>query len=189
MKPRNPSSPSPPEDQANLAERATRLGEHLHTACAVAHVVRRVVLGDELRLRDLWMRGEQAGPHLVHEMLDRAAVELVERTLDLVAHRARAEKTDPLRDPVAQIGVAPVRVEMDGQRPIDELGEGRVIITGERGERAPGGLYEDHAFPAALSGGDPRLAGVDVERDPRDPAVAPRRAEKGLAPPPLAGSG
>src|SRR5207249_859814 len=98
-----------------------------------------------------------------HEMLDRPAVELVERTLDLVAHRARSEKTDALRDPVTQICVAPVRVEMDGQRAIDELGEGRVIVTGECGERAPGGLHEHHAFPAALSAGDPRLAGVDAE--------------------------
>src|SRR5207245_5535197 len=146
-----------------------------------------VVLGNELQLSEMWVRREQAGPHLVHEVLYRPAVEFMERVLDLVPPRARAEKTHALRDPVAQIRVTPVRVEMDRERPIDELGEGRVIVAGECGERAPGGLHEGHALPAALRSGHPGLAGIDLERYPSDRAVASRRTEQDLARPALTG--
>src|SRR5256886_11585818 len=117
------------DHKADLPKGAPRFSEDPPPAGAVAHVVGRVVLSDELYLRELSVRGEQARADLVDQVLDRAAVEFVEDPLDLVTNGSRSEKARPLRDSVAQIAVTPVHVHADRQGPIGELGERRVIVA------------------------------------------------------------
>src|SRR5256885_16729696 len=80
------------EHQADLSKGGPRFSEDPHPAGAVAHVVRRVVLSDELDLRELSVRGEQPRADLVDQVLDRTAVEFVEDPLDLVTNGSRSEK-------------------------------------------------------------------------------------------------
>src|SRR5438093_8658401 len=169
------------EHQADLSEGGPRFSEDLHPAGAVAHVVRRVVLSDELDLRELSVRGEQPRADLVDQVLDRAAVEFVEDPLDLVTNGSRSEKARPLRDSVAQIAVTPVHVHPNRKGPIGELGERRVIVARERRERAPRGLYEPHPFPTAPRGGDLSFSANGVDRDLCDRTVRSRRAEENVA--------
>src|SRR5467141_1024747 len=114
-------------------------------------------------------------------MLYRAAVELVEDALDLVAHRARPEKPATFSDAVLQIAVAPVRVHTDCQRAVGELGERRVVVPSKGRERASRGLYEDHAFPTAPRGGDLGSSADGINGDLGERAIAACRAEEDIA--------
>src|SRR3982750_2323898 len=110
----------PAEYEPDHAERSAWLGEHAHAAGALVHRVGRLVLRRELDLRELAVRGEQPCAHLVDEVLDRAAVELMERALELIADGARAKDAKPFGDAVAKIAVPPPGVEVDRERPVDE---------------------------------------------------------------------
>ena len=67
-------------------------------------------------------------------MLDRAAVELVEDTFDLVTDRPWSKKSGTLRYAIGQIGVPPVHVHADRERAIREVRKGGVVIARERRE-------------------------------------------------------
>src|SRR2546423_11973100 len=101
------------EYEADLSEGCPWLGEHPDATRAVAHVVWRVVFGDELDLLELRVCREQARADLVDQMLDRTAIEIVEDALDLVADRARPEKAGAFGHAVPQIPVTPVHVHPD----------------------------------------------------------------------------
>src|SRR6266568_3953008 len=111
-------------------------------------------------------------------MLDRAAVELVEDALDLVADGQGSEEAGGFGHAVLQIAIAPEHVHSDRERAIAELGEGRVVVPRERRERAARRLDELQSLPAASSGGDLGFSADPVDRDLRDGAVAPCGTEE-----------
>src|SRR6267378_187120 len=167
--------------EADLSEGSPWFREDPDTASAVAHVVGRVILRYELDLLELRVRREKASADLVDEVLDRAAVELVEDAFDLVTDGPRPKEPGPFGHPVLQIAVAPVHVHMDRERSIRELGKRRVVVTCERRERAPRCLDQRHAFPTASRGGDLGPAADHVYGDLRDCVVAAGHAEQHLA--------
>src|SRR4030081_209313 len=109
------------QDETDLSEGRARFREDPDAAGAIPHVIGCVILRDELDLLELSVRREKACADLVNEVLDRAAVELVEDSLDLVTDGSGPEKAGTLRHPVFQIAVAPVHVHPDRQWAIAEL--------------------------------------------------------------------
>src|SRR6266849_3203844 len=167
-------SPShlPPEHEPDLPEGLPRLREDPHVALALRDRVRSVVLRGELDLAEDRKAFQQTRPHDVYEMLDRAAVEFVEGLLERATN-------EPARDPAGalRVVVAPVRVHADGERPVGELRQSRVLIPRERHERAARRLEQAHPQdPASPGGRDDRVA-TTLEVSLRHRDVAARESE------------
>src|SRR3989442_9604228 len=108
--------PSPSQHEADFSKGGPGFREDLRAACAVPHVVGRAVLGDKFDLLKLRVCSEQARPYLVDQMLYRAAVELMESALDLVANGPGPEEAGAFGDPLPYIAVPPVHVHTGRQR-------------------------------------------------------------------------
>src|SRR5213593_4609133 len=159
---------SAPQDQADFSEGRARFREDADTSGAVPHMVRRVILRDELDLLKLRVCREQASADLVDEVLDGATVEVVEDALDLIADGSRSEEAGAFGHAVLQIEVTPVHVHSNRERAIGELRKRCVVVPSERRERAAGRLHERDAFPTASRGGDFGSSANHVYGDLRD---------------------
>ena len=72
------------------------------------------------------------------------------------------------QDGIGRIGVAPADVEPDVQGTVGTLGEGRVLVAGEVGERGARDLDELEIAPAGFVVGDRHCAiGVARQLEPR----------------------
>src|SRR5690348_8752857 len=119
---------SSPKDETDLPEGLPRLRENGDVAFAVGHPVGRVVLGAEFDPRKRREGLQQALTHLVDELLDGLAVEVVEGELELATHDLRRDMTGALADRVMHVGVVPVRVHHDREGAVGELRERRVLV-------------------------------------------------------------
>src|SRR5207253_7630401 len=100
---------------------------------------------------------QQPGPHLVNQVLDGHADEVIECLNDGIAHRRRIDARGPITDPVFGPPIAPVNVEVDEQGPVGDVGQRRVGVAGEIFEGAARQLDEAQVAAPAAQGAKPGL--------------------------------
>src|SRR5919198_605021 len=122
------------------AEGWARVRVHGHTIMG-ARRIPEAVLAVELDLLDLAKTGQHPRSHLMQEVLDGFGDELVERRGHLLANLLT-------RDPLGEVAVPPVHVQVDEERPVGGLGKRRELVPHESGERAAAELDELEALPS-----------------------------------------
>src|SRR3989442_8478415 len=169
------------EDEPDPSESRVRVRIDLHPVVAFADPgsLPGPVLRLEGDLGKLWTAREQAPADLVDQVLDRAAVELVERAVDEVTDLLRVDvAVEAIADRVHQVGVAPAHIQVDEQRAIGRFGQRCVCVAMELREGAAGDLDELHAVAPGRGRRDARRAALARQVDLRDRGVVARAAEQ-----------
>src|SRR5688500_15638838 len=111
---------------------------------------------------------ENGFPHRIHRVLDRPAVVCGERIEERLPHLAPETREVP-----AAFAVEPARGERGREDPVLRVGERRISVAQESGERGAGALEKEEvvqagthrdAFTGVVDGGRPGLAARSEER-------------------------